>query len=226
MLRRLSRIAARGRRRRSRLKRAWRDGDTMRLGGHGLAARGTQVEYRTKRLNPRADRAAAPALWSRRPRVRVPSLTLFLPANHELMSGGRSSAGQTRGKFRAAKPLDEPSGGENHHAVEPNIVCGLRDARGRIPEAARITHRCVRVDAESLTIRVFADDVLGTVPVASTRPVACRIVNGHRFLPSGGHRDSPVVAIGIPRWWPLRFPGALRVQVVLGASRRRASSAI
>jgi hypothetical protein len=45
-----------------------------------------------------------PGLWSRRPRVRVPSLTLFAPANDDRLCCGRSSAGQTRGKFGPAKP--------------------------------------------------------------------------------------------------------------------------
>jgi hypothetical protein len=43
-------------------------------------------------------------LWSRRPRVRVPSLTLFVPANIDFLLRRKSRAGQTRGKFGPAKP--------------------------------------------------------------------------------------------------------------------------
>jgi hypothetical protein len=37
-------------------------------------------------------------------------------------------------------------------------------------------------------------------------------VNGHRFLPSGGHRFSPTAAMVSPRWWPSVLPaqGAAR----------------
>jgi len=33
-------------------------------------------------------------------------------------------------------------------------------------------------------------------------------VNGRRFLPAGGHRCPPVVAVLSPRWWPWVLPGA------------------
>ena len=36
-----------------------------------------------------------------------------------------------------------------------------------------------------------------------------RHVNGHRFLPSGGHRFSPLADMISPRWWPSALPGAL-----------------
>lgn len=32
-------------------------------------------------------------------------------------------------------------------------------------------------------------------------------VNGHRFLPSGGHRFSPLAAMFSPRWWQRVLPG-------------------
>jgi hypothetical protein len=31
-------------------------------------------------------------------------------------------------------------------------------------------------------------------------------VNGHRFLPTGGHRFSPVAAMFSPHWWPPSSP--------------------
>ena len=31
-------------------------------------------------------------------------------------------------------------------------------------------------------------------------------VNGHLFLPAGGHQNSPLVAIESPRWWPSDLP--------------------
>src|SRR5205085_10371861 len=34
-------------------------------------------------------------------------------------------------------------------------------------------------------------------------------VNGHRFLPSGGHRFSPLADTFSPRWWPSDLPSAL-----------------
>src|SRR3954465_7054298 len=33
-------------------------------------------------------------------------------------------------------------------------------------------------------------------------------VNGHRFLPNGGHRISPVADVFSPRWWPSGLPSA------------------
>ena len=33
-----------------------------------------------------------------------------------------------------------------------------------------------------------------------------RSVNGHRFLPSGGHRISPLADMFSPRWWPSESP--------------------
>ena len=34
-------------------------------------------------------------------------------------------------------------------------------------------------------------------------------VNGHRFLPSYGHRFSPAAVTLSPRWWPSVLPSAL-----------------
>jgi hypothetical protein len=34
------------------------------------------------------------------------------------------------------------------------------------------------------------------------------VVNGHRFLPSGGHRFSPLADMFSPRWWPSVLPSA------------------
>jgi hypothetical protein len=47
--------------------------------------------------------------------------------------------GQTRGKFGAAKSLDEPFDGHVDRAVEPNVIGGLRDPRGRYPGGRSIT---------------------------------------------------------------------------------------
>jgi ABC-2 type transport system permease protein len=39
-------------------------------------------------------------------------------------------------------------------------------------------------------------------------------VNGHRFLPSGGHRFSPMAATLSPRWWPSVLPDSGSAPVV------------
>src|SRR5215207_8727490 len=46
-------------------------------------------------------------------------------------------------------------------------------------------------------------------------------VNGHRFLPSGGHRISPTAAVVSPHWWPSDLPSGrstVAVASVLGIS--------
>jgi hypothetical protein len=40
----------------------------------------------------------------------------------------------------------------------------------------------------------------------ASRRVLCTRVNGHRFLPIGGHFFSPLAAIFAPRWWPRTSP--------------------
>jgi hypothetical protein len=39
-------------------------------------------------------------------------------------------------------------------------------------------------------------------------------VNGHRFLPSGGHRTSPLADMFSPRWWPSVLPASGSAPVV------------
>ncbi len=36
-------------------------------------------------------------------------------------------------------------------------------------------------------------------------------VNGHRFLPTGGHRNSPVADVFSPHWWPSILPTSLGI---------------
>jgi hypothetical protein len=62
---------------------------------------------------------------------------------------------------------------------------------------------------------VIGDDLRPVEPVerylawlsrVERSPNTVRAVNGHRFLPMGGHRDSPLAAIFSPQWRPSKFP--------------------
>ncbi len=104
-------------------------------------------------------------MWSRRPRVRVPSLTLFVPASNDLLSDGRSSTGQTRGKFGAAKPFASRLCGHVDRAVEPMSVGGLRYAWDRYPGGSS-RHAGVRNLGRSNGRRTTTGRYVG-------RPVGC-----------------------------------------------------
>ena len=83
-------------------------------------------------------------------RVVVPAAAGSSPVAHPLRpckwrssACGRSSAGQTRGKFGAAKPLGEPSGGHVDRAVEPNIGWRPPGCMGSYPGGHRkFTQEC------------------------------------------------------------------------------------
>ena len=45
-------------------------------------------------------------------------------------------------------------------------------------------------------------------------------VNGHRFLPSRGHRFSPAAVMFSPRWWPSVLPSALSTRSLEAVGRK------
>ena len=81
-------------------------------------------------------------------------------------------------------------------------------------------------DVRRPDLQALADQLRRDGLSPSTVRNALMPVNGHRFLPSGGHRNSPVAAIENSPLVAIEIPQCLRFQVVLGASRRRVSSAI
>ncbi len=52
------------------------------------------------------------------------------------------------------------------------------------------------------------------------------LVNGHRVLPTGGHRFSPVAAMFSPHWWPPVLPGGVGVSRGLDGAKAVGRSGI
>ncbi len=82
--------------------------------------------------------------------------------------------------------------------------------RARVAELMRSAIALPTIEALDPTTLLRALEVyeLERVDFAETYPVAQAeaTVNGHRFLPSGGHRFSPRAAMFSPHWWPWVLP--------------------
>ncbi len=65
------------------------------------------------------------------------------------------------------------------------------------PQLARVEDHETKIDIFATKVDRKAENTRGL------------FVNGHRFLPAGGHQNSPLVAIFSPRWWPSILPAWL-----------------
>jgi hypothetical protein len=67
------------------------------------------------------------------------------------------------------------------------------------------TPRTAAVELKNIVTRVEAGVWQKSAP-PRPKPERMPTVNGHRFLPSGGHRTSPPADMFSPRWWPSVLP--------------------
>jgi hypothetical protein len=84
-------------------------------------------------------RASASGLWSRRPRVRVPSLPLFVLQAAIFCLAVDRARGKREENSGLPNPLVSLRLGRADRAVEPDHVARLRVPQARIPEAVAVT---------------------------------------------------------------------------------------
>lgn len=81
----------------------------------------------------------------------------------------------------------------------PTLRTRERDLRRREPDVIRQLRATPNIDAPAEAARQSLSHVRGDSPTRSRTELS---VNGHRFLPGGGHDDCPVVVMRSARWRP------------------------